>query len=267
MTEYTLPEGMAADVLRDLADDPVADKVHAALHAWADAIDPPPSTVTDEMVEAFVQAARWRPGHWGDGQKAREILEVVERLGWLRDPNGIDREASCRKKNVELWQRIRRLESAADNPSPSDEPWPTDEQVEAAAKVIAGEVTEWDDLHPDNRESLRVRARIALEAVAPPPTDTLHRALMSELRDRGADPDLTWDEAIGIMAERLEMAEGLLRLATLGVEDRSDAGYWWRRAAEGPVTVYEAEYLRSLVGGDKPTRLGMGRFLAAGEGE
>lgn len=57
MTEYRLPEGMTADALRDLADDPVANKVHAALHTWADAIDPPEpkSIVTDEMVEAYMR--------------------------------------------------------------------------------------------------------------------------------------------------------------------------------------------------------------------
>lgn len=86
MTTYHLPEGMTADVLRDLADDPVANKVYATLHAWADAIDPPkpPSVVTGEMVDDVCDATDMENRYYASW--VRKVLEAVERLGWLRDP-------------------------------------------------------------------------------------------------------------------------------------------------------------------------------------
>ena len=93
MTTYHLPEGMTADVLRDLAanlkesssyalEHNVADK----LNAWADAIDPPKPepVVTDEMVEDGGDAADMGNVY---ATGVRKVLEAVERLGWLRDPS------------------------------------------------------------------------------------------------------------------------------------------------------------------------------------
>ena len=84
MSEYTLPKGMTAGVLRDLADDMSQrggwSTDAATVAAWADAIDPPapPSVITDEMVEAVTATADL----WPYGVGVRKVLEAAVRRSW-----------------------------------------------------------------------------------------------------------------------------------------------------------------------------------------
>lgn len=124
MTEYNLPEGMTAEGLRRIAD--IADPGDwvVDLNAWADAIDPPkpPSVITDDMVEAVQDEAKLSLP-----TTTRFILEAVEALGWLRDPDEsfaadnpcLDSEEGCgyfgknqelRQENYDLAERLEMAE-------------------------------------------------------------------------------------------------------------------------------------------------------------
>ena len=208
MTTYNLPKGMtaaevAADIRYVVRNARVSwSPLTARLTSLADAIDPPEpvSIVTDEMVEAVLaEYLTTDPNDFtADVFVGRGYLEAAIECGWT-PPGDPDNEAA----------------SDADNPSGNGE-WPTDEQVLAAARALYASVKNplpWES----DKEWWIGRARIALEAVAPPPVN---------------------DD----LAERLAMAERLLRRATgttsIGV----------RYLALYELTAAEAEYLRSLTG-------------------
>lgn len=104
MTDYRLPEGMTAERLREMAksfDFFAPGSIGSDLRAWADAIDPPkPFVVTDEMVEAALEAFHevYDDASWPDGytdsyvrnkrKSMRAAIEAVE-CGWT-PPGGVD---------------------------------------------------------------------------------------------------------------------------------------------------------------------------------
>lgn len=213
MTEYQLPEGMDGNGLRLMAEVIGSSHLAEQLTAWADAINPPePEPEPD-----------YRPPSIADGTVEMTLIEALRHLSNEYGLNGVRKV----------------LEELADPPIPK--PVITDEMVEAyaAERYITPECQV-----PDRADRADLEAVERLGWLRDP------ELLKRDGKDLVAMLNLDDDDLRHIadenmrLSERLEMAEGLLRLIVTDV---------WIDNFEAACKAYgcspvEAEYLRSLDG-------------------